>query len=214
MGYFELTFYRICINGFSETLGQYILENWFRFQDGSEIPLDKTKIDPNSLLEILNFINPSVKFTMETSDKEPTFLDILVKRNDDKIWMDIYFNPTDTHWCLPFSSSYPNHCKKNIPFTLARRICTIVENQQQKLRHLSELKKNLKKYHYPVNIITNGIKKALEIPQNELRKSQEKKNMKFYHLFRHLIQITHLYITQLKILLKTLREILFHDLKA
>ena len=29
MGHFELTFYRICINEFSETLGEFILENWF-----------------------------------------------------------------------------------------------------------------------------------------------------------------------------------------
>ena len=43
-----------------------------------------------------------------------------------------------------------------------------------KLRHLSESKENLKKYDYPVNIITNGIKKSLEIPQKELRKSKEK----------------------------------------
>ena len=67
-----------------------------------------------------------------------------------------------------------NHCKKNIPYTLPRRICTTVENQQHKLNHLSELKKNLKKYDYPVNVITNGIKKALEIPQNELRRPKEK----------------------------------------
>ena len=46
-----------------------------------------------------------------------------------------------------------------------------MENQQQKLRHLSELNENLKN---PVNIITIGIKKALEIPQYELRKTQEK----------------------------------------
>ena len=66
-----------------------------------------------------------------------------------------------------------NHCKGNITFTLARRICIIVENQQQKLRHLLEVKENLKEYDYPVNII-NGIKKALGIPQKELRKPKEK----------------------------------------
>ena len=86
---------------------------------------------------------------MDASDKELPFLDILIKENDDKIWMDIYFKPTDTRRCLQFSSSHPNHCNKNIPFTLARRICTIVENQQQKLGHLSEFKENLKKYDYP-----------------------------------------------------------------
>ena len=88
--------------------------------------------------------------------------------------MDIYFKPRDTCRGLAFSSSHLNHCKKNIPFTLAWRICTIVENQQQKLRHLSELKENLKIYDYPVNIATSGIKKTLEIPQNELRKPKEK----------------------------------------
>ena len=49
-----------------------------------------------------------------------------------------------------------------------------MKNQQHKLRHLSELEENLKKYDYPVNIITNGIKKSLKISQNELMKSKEK----------------------------------------
>ena len=82
---------------------------------------------------------------MEISDKEILFLHIFLKQNCDKIWIDNYFKPTDTCRFLPFSASHPNHCKKNIPFRLAQRICTIVENQQQKLRHLSELKKNLEK---------------------------------------------------------------------
>ena len=63
-------------------------------------------------------------------------------------------------WCLPFSSSHPNHCKKNIPVTLARRICIIVENQQQKVIHQSELKKkNLKKYDVAtnVNVVINSM---------------------------------------------------------
>ena len=95
MGYFNLTFYRTCINELGETLGQFILENWGRFPDDCEKPLDKTKIDPNRLLQILNSINPSIKFTMETSDKELPLLDILIKRNDDsRIWTDIYFKPT------------------------------------------------------------------------------------------------------------------------
>ena len=91
----------------------------------------------------------------------------------------------DIRRCPPFSSSHPNHCKKNITFTVVRRICIIVEIEQHKLDYL---------YDYAVNIITDGIKKALEIPQNELRKPKEKKQMKFYHLFLHLIQIIHLYI--------------------
>ena len=60
------------------------------------------------------------------------FLDILIKRNNYKIWMDIYYKSADTHKCLPFSYNHRNHCKNNIPFTLVRRICTIVEKHGNK----------------------------------------------------------------------------------
>ena len=61
-----------------------------------------------------------------------------------------------------------------MPFTLAQKICTTVENQQQKFKNLSELKENLKKHDYPVNIITNDINKTLEIPQDVLREPRVK----------------------------------------
>ena len=83
--------------------------------------------------------------------------------------MDIYYKPTDTHRCLPFSSNHPNHCKKNTPFTLARRICTIAENTEAKMKHLENLKINLSKYQYPKQLTEFGINKALSIPLQELR---------------------------------------------
>ena len=107
----------LCINEFGETLGQLIFENWCQFLDDFETPLGKTKIESNRFLEICNSINPYIKFTMETSDKELPSLDVLIKRNDDEIWMDIYFKPIDIRRCPQFLSSHPNHCKKNIPFT-------------------------------------------------------------------------------------------------
>ena len=83
--------------------------------------------------------------------------------------MDIYYKPTDTHRCLPFSSNHPNHCKKNIPFTLARLICTIVENTKAKMKHLGNLKMTLSKYQYPKPLTEFGINKTLSIPLQELR---------------------------------------------
>ena len=87
--------------------------------------------------------------------------------------MGIHFKPADTRQCLLFSSNHRNHCKKNIPFTLAQSICTIVENQQQKFEHLSEVKEDLKN-DYPVNIKSNGIKKALKFLKINL--GNQKKN--------------------------------------
>ena len=131
--------------------------------------LEENKIDPNDLLSILNSINPSIQSTMEYSKDVIPFLDILIKRNNDKIWMNIYCKPTDTHRCLPFSSNHPKHYKKNIPFTLACRICTIVENTEAKMKHLENLRMNLSKYQYPKQLTEFGINKALSIPLQELR---------------------------------------------
>ena len=144
-------FYDLCRDKFGEDLGNFIFENWSRFLDDCETLLEENKINLNNLLSILNSINPLIQFTIEYSKDAISFLGILIKRNNDKIWMDIYYKPTDTHSSLPFSSNHPNYCKNNIPFTLTRRICTIVENTEVKMEHLENLKMNLSKYQYLKN---------------------------------------------------------------
>ena len=67
-----------------------------------------------------------------------------------------------------FFSNHPKYGKKNIPFTLARRICTIVENTEAKMKHLENLKLNLNKYQYSKQLTEFGINKALSIPLQEL----------------------------------------------
>ena len=81
---------------------------------------------------------------MEYSKDPIPFLDILIKGNNDKIWTDIYYKPTDTHRYHPFSSNNPKHCKKYMPFTLARRD----GSTEGKIKHLENLKMNLSKYQY------------------------------------------------------------------
>ena len=105
---------------------------------------------------------------MEYSKDAIPFVDVLIKRNNDKIWIDIYYKPTDTHRCLPFCSNHPNHCKKYIPFILAHRVCTIAENTEENMKHLENLKMNLSKYQYPKQLTEFGINKALSIPLQEL----------------------------------------------
>ena len=60
-----------------------------KFLDDCETLLEENKINPNDLLSILNSINLSIQFTMKLSKYAIPFLDILNKRNNDKIWMDI-----------------------------------------------------------------------------------------------------------------------------
>ena len=88
----------------------------------------------------------------------------------------LYTKPTDTRRYLPYKSAHPKHCKVNIPFCLARRICTIVENEQAKLKHLEELKEIMRRQKYPLEIINKGITKAISIPQTELRQPKDTEN--------------------------------------
>ena len=74
--------------------------------------------------------------------------------------MDLYHKPTDTQRCLPYSTTHPKHCLKNIPFAMARRICTIVEINSLKNKHLRVLKENFRTYGYlrqPKTIENNNL---------------------------------------------------------
>ena len=69
----------------------------------------------------------------------------------------------------PFFFQPPKTLQKNIPFTLARSICTIVENTEANMNYLENCKMNLSKYQYPTQLTEFGINKTLSIHLRELR---------------------------------------------
>ena len=115
MGYFEIKCYSFCTFKYGELLAEHIKENGNPFLDDCYTVSRSSQISLEELLLDLNSINPSIQFTMEYSKDQILFLDILIKRNENGIWMDLYCKPADTQRCLPFASSHPNHCKRNIP---------------------------------------------------------------------------------------------------
>ena len=154
------------------------MENWNGFLDDCYTILRSRQISPEELLLTLNSINPSIQINLEYSKDQIPFLDILIKRKEKGIWMELYHQPTDTQRCLPFTSSHLIHCNRHIPFCLARRICTIAKNNAQKLKNLKNLKPNLSKYQYPDSLIKQEFRKAisLSIPQKDLRKPKKLSN--------------------------------------
>ena len=62
---------------------------------------------------------------MKRSDNQLSFLDAMINKAGRKVFMDIYSKPTDSKRYVSFKSNHPKHCLKNIPFSLARRICMI-----------------------------------------------------------------------------------------
>ena len=110
---------------------------------------------------------------MERSTTNLPFLDIMINKTGTKIWMDIYNKSTNSESYVRFTSNHPGSCLRNIPFRLARRICTIAEEEDTKLKRLSELKQSLKQQKYLIALIENRMKRALQIALNELKKPEE-----------------------------------------
>lgn len=92
------------------------------------------------------------------------------------ITTDLYCKPTDTHQYLDFRSCHPSHTKRNIPFNLARRICTIITDKTLRSKRLEELKIFLQRQRYPKNLINAGVKRATQIPLHVLRNPRRSSN--------------------------------------
>ena len=97
-----------------------------------------------------------------------SFLDVLVRISNNQISTDIFYKRIDTHQYLHFGSSHPIHVKQSIPYNLARRICTIVSDEETRNQRLDELKTYLINQQYPYKLVEDGIKKASELDREEL----------------------------------------------
>ena len=164
MGYHETKVYSIISR--SDALARKHFQNsWFRYLDDFQILLEVNLIKAERLLSILNRTNDNFQFTTEQSQTRLPFLDIMINKSGTKIWMDIYNKLTDSKRYDPFTANHPRHCLTNIPFSLARRICTIVENENVKEKRFKELKKKtLLEQKYPKSLIEASILRAKEIP--------------------------------------------------
>ena len=69
---------------------------WCRFLDDCFIIMNGDFADLNKTTSHLNSLHPCLKFTVEYSQTNSPFLDILVINNEDKIEIDIYFKKTDS----------------------------------------------------------------------------------------------------------------------
>ena len=88
---------------------------WWPYRDDI---LDLWTQGESKLLKFTNYINslyPTIKFELVYSEESLNVLDLTLHLHNGYIVTDIYSKPTDSHLYLPFTSSYPYHCKKAIP---------------------------------------------------------------------------------------------------
>ena len=160
------------IDTFDSEFANHFIKCWKRFLDDCFVPWPKSDHDLKTLHNILNNLHQDINFTLNYSNKEIPFLDVLVKNQNGKIETDIFYKETDSRQYLLFYSCHHRHTKVNIPYNLARRIRTIVSDDTTLNHRMEELKCFLNKQKYPEQVIDYGVKRAMALDKNDLRKVQ------------------------------------------
>ena len=142
--------------------------------DDSFLIWKKSEEDLRKLHLLLNNLHENIKFTIESSHEKPPFLDVLLYKQGNSLNTDIFYEETDTNQYLNFNSCHPKHTKTNVPYCLARRICSIVSYEERRKKRLLELEEFLERQNYPRNVILKGIEKATSLSVAELRSRKEK----------------------------------------
>ena len=176
MGYLENKLYNIIENKYGLDHKNKFVTSWKRYLDDCFIIWDERIDKIDSLFEILQNLYMNNKFIIESSKTSINFIDIHISVNDYKIFTDIYRKPTDSQQYAHFKSCHQPHTKQNIRFTLARKICKIVTDKEQRKRRLIELQTNLTKQGYPKSLTQNCIARSDVIPLTELHKEREPKS--------------------------------------
>ena len=178
VAYLENSLYDRLLVIFDDNLQLYVFENWKRFIDDCIIiwPFGMEKL--MLFNHELNNLDENIAFTMEHSDVEISFLDVMIRKDNRDIQTDIFYKETDTKQYLRFDSCHPKSTRINIPFTLARRICLIVSEESQRHVRLQQLQQYLKRLKYPNSVIQTGIEKAKELKREDLLLNSEKNQKK------------------------------------
>ena len=177
VGYLEETkLYPAIRNLFPTTVAEQIIEQYRRYQDDTLI-IDQYNVELKLLLELFNSLHPLLQFTLEHVNKILPFLDVLIKIISSKLETSIYHKPTDSFNYLHFASNHPAHIKRNIPYSLARRIKGIVSRKNERISAYIELQHRLQKKSYPTKLVNDAILKAEKTPRSDIISCNSAKNI-------------------------------------
>ena len=107
-----------------------------------------------AFLETANSFHSTIRFTAEVFNDKHVFLGTMPHLADDKVVVDLYSKPTDSHQYVLPTSCHPAYCSNNIPYSPALRIRSDDEAVEKRLKDLSE---HLNKRCYQKEVIDQAI---------------------------------------------------------
>ena len=142
---------------------------YLRYIDDIFIIWTGTLVQLQEFYNHCNNFHKSIKFTIEISQEQITFLDTVVKRNTDgKIKFDLYCKPTDKHCYLHFHSNHPECQKRAGPYSQFLRIKRICSDNKDFEKHAQNLVQFYLRQGYPDKMLKTNLEKAKLADRNNL----------------------------------------------
>ena len=174
VGYLEELLYEKRRSMYGNEHADYLIKMLRRFLDDIFVKWRKSFGDSSDLLRDMNDLDAKINFTLDKGNSIP-FLDVRFSLTvTNELSTDIFYKETDSHNYVPFFSFHPHRTLTNIPYTLARRICTIVSDVYVRNERLNELRVFLRKKQYPELVIDNGISRASSFNRSLLLEPKDK----------------------------------------
>ena len=150
---------------------------WFRYVDDTIVFINKRR-NLNKLIEELNNIHPTIKFTFEEEKQNETlpFLDTKIHRYNDTLKFSVYRKSTNKNDFVHFFSGHEERIKSGVVigfFLRAFRICD-AEFLDDEISYIENTFRELK---YPYSFIIRSKKKAQIISTRKFHKARIKEEL-------------------------------------
>ena len=174
MGYLEINLFYKMRAKLGEKIASYFWNGFMRYLDDGIIFWDKRLCDFDVIFNMMNEIDSSINFTMQRSDFSLKFLDVLIYKTGLGFETVVQDKDTDSNTFLNYRSSHPRHCRDGIPFSMARRIKALTDDDSKAHDQMKALSSKLLNAGYPIGLVNCATKSAMALSSKDLIKPKEK----------------------------------------
>ncbi|XP_062837953.1 uncharacterized protein LOC134299335 [Anolis carolinensis] len=127
-----------------------------------------------SFSDWINTIHPNMKFTSTISSTNINFLDVVVHKDGNGLYVTNYTKPTDKNSILHFKSFHHHSLKSNLPYSQLLRLKRNNSKPKDFLTAAHTFKNKLKIRGYPEKILNTALEKTNQVNRDTLLKYQSK----------------------------------------
>ncbi|XP_078513690.1 uncharacterized protein LOC144772893 [Lissotriton helveticus] len=108
----------------------------------------------------LNQIDQRIQFTYEIHDSQINYLEVTIKKTNDKFETTLYSKTTDRNNLLTYQSFHPTPLKQHLPYSQLLRVKRIVSDPEESKAQTQIILNKFKKRGYPNEVLNAALERA------------------------------------------------------